>query len=145
MKPDFDWKKKDAIGNSLLDWGHIWIVPERRLQSHVADPILAARILTPDGRAHNVPGVIAAAWNGPLLLEVQWDGPAPPDLPVVSTPDLDQPTVLITRAGGRSIEAEVLDRGRINASVRSILEPRALDIVRYLREFVCVSSTGAIT
>jgi hypothetical protein len=47
MLPKFDWEtamKGEPLGNSMVDWGKVRLIPTDRLQTSVADPTLAARI-----------------------------------------------------------------------------------------------------
>jgi hypothetical protein len=45
MKPAFNWfNESQPLSDSLLDWGKVWIIPENRLQVHVADSQLAQRL-----------------------------------------------------------------------------------------------------
>jgi hypothetical protein len=60
MKPEFDWKKRAAVGNSELDWGQVTLIPTSHLRTHVitpelCDPIQARvlRSLLPDSDSHN--------------------------------------------------------------------------------------------
>jgi hypothetical protein len=47
MLPKFDWEtamKGEPLGNSMVDWGKVRLIPTDRLQTNVTDPALAARI-----------------------------------------------------------------------------------------------------
>jgi hypothetical protein len=47
MLPNFDWEtamKGEPLGNSMVDWGKVRLIPTDRLQTSVADEALAARI-----------------------------------------------------------------------------------------------------
>ena len=44
MQPEFNWKAKERIGKSSLDWGSVWIIPENRLRAMVSDSALADRL-----------------------------------------------------------------------------------------------------
>jgi hypothetical protein len=44
MAPEFKWFGQAPLSGSVLDWGNIWIVPEKRLRAEVGDSLLASRL-----------------------------------------------------------------------------------------------------
>jgi Tetratricopeptide repeat len=79
----------------------------------------SARVITADGRHHEVPGVVAFHRTAPiLLLQVDWDGDPPAGMPVLNVDHFDTDQVNMVRAGGQTIRADVHWPGLIDDSIQ---------------------------
>jgi hypothetical protein len=92
-----------------------------------AAPVDRVSVVTIDGSVHSANGVAAHSWvTSLLLLDVEWQGPAPPGLKILEVDQIDAGVVKIRRADMEPVQAIVPSSDAINSSVRVAIDESVL-------------------